>query len=195
MVFHIRHPLLLLLALANILMLLDTAVIAQEEIEEIDKEHAILDREQTIVDNSYTFFCDRIIDNEEDLSGVTIIFNGKTATAYSRVIHIANCAGDIDLVRDEIPNEEYLHRLQDHYDRLPPKFIKVSNTGKRTRKFVLFPQKKIICNLYIFRPIQYKNTYYILYYILFDRDYKIFYGISLDDDYNVIDYCTKSYPF
>ncbi len=166
----------------------------QKSQEEVDEEkHRIYEIEQKLIDNSYIFFCDRIIDSDSNLKEAAIIFDGNTATAYSRVIHVANCAGDIDLIRNVIPNREYLDRLQAHYDHLPPEYLKVSDISKRTRKFVLMPRKRVICELYIFRPIEYRNVYYILYYVLFEKELKILYGISLDDDYQVIDYCTKIY--
>jgi hypothetical protein len=151
--------------------------------------------EQKIVDNAYTFFCDKIIDNDKLLREATIIFEGKTATAYSRVIYVASCAGDIDLVGNEIPNKNYINDVQEHYDELLPSFIKVTKRGKRTKKFVLFKKNKVLVDLYIYRPIEYKHTHYILFYILFGRDCKIFYGISLDDEYTVIDYRTRNFTF
>lgn len=180
---------LLLLAVSAAFAQDESDTISQDESERIAREEL----EQTIVDNSYTYFCDRIIDNDEFLAEATIIFSGKTATAYSRVIYVANCAGDIDLIRNIIPNRDYINALQEHYDLLPPDYLKVTNTGKRTKKFVLLKKNKILVDLYIFRPIRYKDTYYILYYILFGRDFKIFYGISLDNDYQVIDYCSGVY--
>ena len=195
--FHLTDARIKIFSLCIVLLLSVSAVLAQEESDTISQEEseriAREEYEQKIVDNSFTFFCDRIIDNDEFLSEVTIIFGGKTATAYSRVVHVANCAGDIDLILNEIPNREYINRLQEHYDRLPPAYKKVSVKNKRTKKFVLLKKNRILVDLYIFRPIEYRNTYYILYYILFGKDFKIFYGISLDDDYQVIDYCTRSY--
>jgi len=149
--------------------------------------------EQEIVDNSYTFFCEQIIDSDENLTDVTIRFNGKTSTAYSRVIYVANCLGDIDLVTNQIPNRDYIYDLQEHYDKMPPHYIKVSDLDSRTKKFVFKKSNKILADLYIFRPIVYRDYHYILFYILFGKEFKIFYGIRLDEEHQVIDFCTKAY--
>jgi hypothetical protein len=191
-VSHIRHPSLVLLAVFIVLVSLVSAMVAGENQEEED-DHRIREVEKTLVNNSYIFFCDKIIDSDTSLAGATIVFEGKTTTAYSPVIYIADCAGDIDMVTNHIPNRDYINRLQAHYDELPPEYSEVTDMNKRTKKFVLLPGKKNICYLNIYRPIHYKGKYYVLFYILFEREQKLFYSFSLDDDFEVIDFCTKRY--
>ena len=149
--------------------------------------------EQKLVENSYNFFCERLIDSDTSLREATIIFEGKTVNVYSPVIYIADCAGDVDMVNNYIPDKDYINALQAHYEELPREYIEITEMNKRTKKFVLLPGKKVICYLHIYRPIHYKGKYYILYYILFEREQKLFYSISLDDDFQVIDFCKKIY--
>lgn len=191
-VFHIRHPSVVILAALVLLASLVSGMIANEMQDE-EEEHRIREVEQKLVKNSYNFFCERIIDSDTSLAGATILFEGKTTTAYSPVIYIADCAGDVDMVNNHIPNRDYINRLQAHYDQLPPDYSVVTDMNKRTKKCILIPGKKTICYLNIYRPIHYKGKYYILFYILFEREQKLFYSISLGDDYEVIDFCTKIY--
>jgi hypothetical protein len=196
-VLHIRLPSVRILATIACAVFWGSFVCAQEDAgQEEATEHKEVDIERKAVENSYAFFCSRIIDSDSSLAEATIIFNGRTASAYSRVIYIADCIGDIDLLSNYIPNEGYLERLQAHYDMLPPECHEVSHPGKRTKKFVLFPNRHDdLCNLYIYRPIEYRGTFYVLYYVLFKGEFKKIYGISLDDGLNVIDYCSKRYEF
>ncbi|MEE4257782.1 MAG: hypothetical protein V2I47_12155 [Bacteroidales bacterium] len=191
-IFHIRQPSAGILAFIAMLIFMVSVMLAQEEKEE-EEVHRVREVEQKLVDNSYVFFCDRIIESDTSLAGATIIFEGKTTPVYSPVIYVADCAGDIDMVKNRIPDRDYIDRLQEHYDRLPPEYREVTDIDKRTKKFVLFPGKKTICYLNIYRPIDYKGKYYVLYYILFEKEQKLFYSISLDDDYQVIDFCAKLY--
>ena len=191
-VYFIRHPSAEILAVFILLVFLVSGMLAQEEKED-EEAHRIREVEQKLVDNSYIFFCDRIIESDTSLAGATIIFEGKTTPVYSPVIYVADCKGDVDMVNNRIPDRDYIDRLQAHYDQLPLEFREVTDIDKRTKKFVLFPGKKTICYLNIYRPIDYKGKYYVLYYILFEKEQKLFYSISLDDDYQVIDFCAKLY--
>jgi len=191
-VFLIRHPSVEILAAIVLLVFLGYGMLAQEEKED-EEAHRVREVEQKLIDNSFIFFCDRIIDSDTSLAGATIIFEGKTTPVYSPVIYIADCAGDIDMVKNRIPNRDFIDRLQAHYDQLPLEYREITDVDKRTKKFVLFPGKKVICYLNIYRPIDYKGKYYVLYYILFEKEQKLFYSISLDEDYQVIDFCTKCY--
>jgi hypothetical protein len=189
---HIRLPSVVVLACFVLLISLVSGMFAGED-QDDDEGHRIREVEKKLVNNSYIFFCDKIIDTDTSLAGATILFEGKTTTAYSPVIYIADCAGDIDMVSNHIPNRDYINRLQAHYDELPPEYNEVTDLSKRTKKYVLLPGKKTICYLNIYRPIHYKGKYYVLFYILFEREQKLFYSISLDDDFEVIDFCTKRY--
>ena len=164
-----------------------------EEKAKEEEEHRVREIEQKLVDNSYLFFCDKIIDSDTSLADATIVFEGRTASAYSPVIYVADCTGDVDMVKNSIPNRDYIDRLQAHYDELPPEYREVTDHDKRTKKFILFPGKKVICYLNIYRPIDYKGKYYVLFYVLFEKEQKLFYSISLDDDYQVIDFCARFY--
>jgi len=195
-VSHIRHPSAGILVVFILLLSLASGIIAgenQDGEKEGEKEHRIREVEQTLVINSYNYFCEKIIDADTSLAGATILFEGKTTPVYSPVIYVADCAGDVDMVNNNIPDKDYINSLQAHYDELPPECSEVSETSKRTKKFVLVPGKKIICYLNIYRPIHYKGNYYILFYVLFEQEQELFYSISLDDDFEVIDYCMKSY--
>jgi len=200
-IFHIRQPSAAVLASITMLIFMVSGMLAQEQMkqkkDDAEKEeeemHRVREIEQKLVDNSYIFFCDRIIDSDTSLAEATILFEGKTASAYSPVIYVADCAGDADMVNNRIPNRDYIDRLQAHYDHLPPEYREVSDISKRTKKFILFPGKKEICYLNIYRPIDYKGKYYVLFYVLFEKEQKLFYSISLDDDYQVIDFCARCY--
>ena len=122
-VSYIRHPSVGILVVLFLLISLVSGIIAgerQEGEKDGEKEHRIREVEKTLVINSYNFFCEKIIDADTSLAGATILFEGKTTPVYSPVIYVADCAGDVDIVNNNIPDRDYIYTLQAHYDELPP---------------------------------------------------------------------------
>jgi hypothetical protein len=112
------------------------------------------------------FFCDNINSIIPGLEISNIRFSGKTKAAPSNVFNVADCIGEINLLKDSIPNKIFLDSLDQSFNTFNYPEIK---TGRKcfistNRLFDVF--NKSVYTLNLFNNIEYKgNTYVELYLI------------------------------
>lgn len=114
-----------------------------------------------------TYFCSNVAQIKKELADYNIRFKGHTTGKPSSIYKIADCIGDISLIKDSIPNEIELDSLtklneSKRYDIIatrPPQkcgFLK---------KRVFAPFNKRVFTLEVFNAVEYKGEYFVEFYL------------------------------
>lgn len=119
--------------------------------------------EQKAVD----YFCNNVTEIKKGLIDYNIRFKGVTNGNPSRVYKIADCVGDIRLIKDSIPNKIELDSLENCYESKVYKKISIELPEECSflKKNVFAPFNKRIYTLQVFNAIRYKENHYVELYL------------------------------
>lgn len=90
---------------------------------------------------AYQFFCSEL-NSKPIFKDRKIRFSGKTNSLSSRVYSIADGIGDISIIKDSIPNQNYLDSLDIYYKSIQHDIILLDNSflqkgSKRSSKYIM----------------------------------------------------------
>jgi len=149
--------------------------------------------DKVLTQKAITFFCENISIIDKDLSEQKIKFDRYSNGMASKVYDIAYCTGDIDLIRNEIPNKLELDSIEIHYsNKQCYQNISVEFCKSLLKKRIFAPFNKKIYKLYLYNPIEYNSFYFVEIYLINKRLNSEIIVIKFNKDLNVIDNCKKS---
>ncbi|WP_353334311.1 hypothetical protein [Bacteroides sedimenti] len=146
-----------------------------------------------VEESAVKYFCDNVLKKEARINQLKIQFNGATNGKPSNVYDVANCLEDINLLKDSIPNKEYLDSLERKYFQIKSNVIKISSKCERFSKRSLF--KRNYYRLYLYNAIEY-NEIYCVEFFLANKNYNTFTIIVfLDKKFVPMSYCIKAITY
>lgn len=113
------------------------------------------------------YFCHNVIRIKKNLTDYNIRFKGNTTGKSSDVYKVADCLGDISLIKDSISNKVELDNLAALNDLNENRIINTvqPNGCSFLKKKVFAPFNKRIYTLKIFNAIKYKERYFVELYL------------------------------
>lgn len=113
------------------------------------------------------YFCNNVTEIKQGLIDYNIRFKGVTTGKPSRVYKIADCVGDIQLIKDIIPNKIELDSLENYHESIEYEKISIELPEKCSflKKNVFAPFNKRVYTLQVFNSINYKGRYYVELYL------------------------------
>jgi hypothetical protein len=113
------------------------------------------------------YFCNNVTEIKQGLIDYNIRFKGVTTGKPSRVYKIADCVGDIRLIKDSIPNKIELDSLENYHEsKVYEKIsIELSEECSFLKRNVFAPFNKRIYTLQVFNAISYKENHYVELYL------------------------------
>lgn len=142
--------------------------------------------EQKAVD----YLCNNIADIKRETNIEVIVFSRKTHGISSFAFDIANCFGEINYLKDSIPNQTELDSIDKANSMLTFKTKPLKCFCSDTR---LNCEKKTKFILYVFESIKYKNANYVELYLKNKRSREVWIICLKFDETNtkIISRCLK----
>lgn len=114
-------------------------------------------------DKALSYFCNNISQVESKLIDYNIRFSGRTTGELSRVYNIAECLGEISLIKNDIPNELELDSLTAINTKVEKNVIALSKLPgcPFLKKRIFAPFNKRIYSLNVFNAVEYHGKYYV----------------------------------
>ncbi|HUX53332.1 MAG TPA: hypothetical protein VMV56_02840, partial [Williamwhitmania sp.] len=103
------------------------------------------------------YFCQNLNSIDKGLTDYNIRFNNYTNGVKSRIFDVADCEGDINLIKNLIPNRSYLDSLDCDSRSEVEKRQKILVDCKFLKKTIFAPFNKRIYTLYVFNAVEYKE--------------------------------------
>jgi hypothetical protein len=136
------------------------------------------------------YFCNNIAIIKEKVTTKPIRFSGYTLAKASNVYEIADCFGDIKLIKDSIPNKLELDSLKKVNDLVPQHKIKIKAKCSIFTKNIFSNFDRDIFTLYVFNGIEYHGYYYVQLFLFNKNQGNWTFAIRFDRKTNeAIDYC------
>lgn len=123
-------------------------------------------KSEVVAYKAIEYFCNNIDIIIPGLEISNIRFNGKTKAAPSNVYYIADCIGEINLLKDSIPNKVYIDSLDRAFRAINYPEIKIGKKCFKStnRLFDLF--NKSVYTLNLFNSVEYKGSIYVELYLI-----------------------------
>lgn len=108
------------------------------------------------------YFCNNLEDIKRETDIKEIVFDGKSQGIASSAFDIAYCLGEINYLKDSVPNQAML-------DSIDKANSKLSSKSKQLN--FCWPVTKLRCNrkskftLYVFESIRFNNAHYVELYL------------------------------
>lgn len=112
------------------------------------------------------YFCNNIDSIIPAMEISNIRFSGKTRAAPSNVFNIADCIGEINLLKDSIPNETFIDSLYRAFSTINYPEIKVGRMCFRSTNRFFGWFNKSIYTLNFFNSVEYKGITYVELYLI-----------------------------
>jgi len=136
------------------------------------------------------YFCNNIDSIIPNMDKSKIRFNGKTKGAPSSVFNIADCQGEINLLKDSMPNSYFLDSLYKVFSTFNYPKIKINKKCLKSNKFIF---NNSIYTLNLFNSIEYKHNRYVELYLINKKLQSYIIIIKFDDHSDkVTNYFIKS---
>lgn len=147
----------------------------------------------TIEEKAVKYFCDQVLTKETPINKLKIQFDGATNGKPSKVYDVANCLGDINLLKDSIPNRIYLDSLEQKLSQRKRTVIKISTRCEQLSKHSLF--KKSDYRLYLYNAIEYNGIYCVEFFLANKKNSTYTIVVSLDKNLVPLNYCIKAITY
>jgi hypothetical protein len=139
------------------------------------------------------YFCDNISNIKKGLSDNKIRFSGYTIGKVSNIYELADCIGDIELIKDSIPNVEVLDSLIELNERYQYEKIKIISSCPILNKHIYSPFNKNIYTLHLFHALEYNGYYYVQVFLINRNRQTWTLGVRFDkSSLDVVDHCLSS---
>ncbi len=107
------------------------------------------------------YFCNNIDSIIPSLEMSNIRFSGKTKAVPSSVFNIADCIGEINLLKDSIPNKVFIDSLDKILNTINYPEIKIGRKCFKSTNRIFDANNKSIYTLNLFNSIEYKGSTYV----------------------------------
>ncbi|WP_162428206.1 hypothetical protein [Pontibacter pudoricolor] len=140
------------------------------------------------------YLCENILKVDPNLTKHKIKFMSRTTGRPSKVYDIANCISDINVLKDSIPNEQFLDSLENYHK---------TNTSLNEQKGIdtnceFFKRRigfftKNFFAMSVYNAIQYKDSYFVEIFLVNEKMgmYKII-AIEFNEQGSVVSHCLKT---
>ncbi len=145
---------------------------------------------RNLEDKAVLYLCDSILKQDEQLSNIRINFKGCTNGKSSKIYDIADCIGDINLIKDSIPNRVYLDSLEREFTKKRYSKKRIANTCKKINYSTFF--RKSTYRMHLYHAIEYKNNYYVEIYLINKLHSTYTISIQFDKEFEIIGCFTSS---
>src|SRR5690606_28816999 len=105
--------------------------------------------------------CKNISTIKKGLAENKIRFTGYTIGKVSNVYELADCIGDIKLIKDSIPEVELLDSIKKLNAGYQLQKIKIEPSCPILKKRICAPFNKNVYTLHLFHALEYKGYYYV----------------------------------
>lgn len=143
------------------------------------------------------YFCQNVKDINKNLIDFNVRFNGKTTGKPSSLFNIADCLGDICLIKDSIPNKNELDSLSkaNKHKTYPVVSIGYPINCEFLKKHVFAPFNKRIYTLYVFNAVKYNESYYVELFLKNKNRSTWVVCIKFDESKNPVNHCSSFIVF
>lgn len=142
----------------------------------------------TFEETAVQYFCDQILKNDL-LANVKVRFNGSTNGKKSKVYDVADCFGDINLLKDSIPNNSFLDSLDKFNFNYPKKNLKIKLKCREFKNHCILNKNAFRLNVY--NAIEYKGNYCVEFFLVNRRLNTFTIVVNLDKNMEPLSYCIK----
>ncbi len=97
----------------------------------------------------------------DNTSGNNWRFSGKIKTTPSNVFNIADCIGEINLLKDSIPNKVFIDSLDRIFNTINYPEIKIGRKCFKSTNRIFDVFNKSVYTLNLFNSIEYKGSTYV----------------------------------
>lgn len=139
------------------------------------------------------YFCAHIGNIKKDFTYTKVKFNGYTTGKASNIYEIANCVGDIKLIKDSIPNGKVLDSIKMNYAEKQYRKMKVNSDCLALHNNASTLLEKDIYRLYLFHAIEYKGYYWVQIFLANKKQQSSTIAIRFDKiTGQIVDHCLSS---
>jgi hypothetical protein len=146
----------------------------------------IYGQKEILEEKALKYFCENINEIQEGITNYNLQFSGKTEGVAGSIFLIADCFGEISLIKNEIPNEAYLDSIYESNKKL-------SFVAKKVRYDCDFIKKHVFSKesykLRIFETVEYKNAYYVEIYLIDNQKNAWIFCVKFDRNKELAEHC------
>ncbi len=148
----------------------------------------------SLEEKAVVYFCNNIKQIKKSLIDYNIRFKWKTTGHHSSVYKIADCIGDISLIKGSIPNKTELNKQERLISSKTCNIINIPPVGgcNFLKKHVFAPFNKRIYTLQVFNAIEYKESYFVELYLANKNMQTWEIIVKFNQDGEFIEHCISS---
>lgn len=149
-------------------------------------------QERMLEEKALRYFCDNINNIQKGLTVYNFQFSGKTEGVASDIFDIADCIGEISLIKNEIPNEAYYDSINklNNQNRLPKKAIIIKCSFIKRITFRHYSYK-----LKVYNAITYDNAYYVEIFLVNKNRNSWVFCVKFNEDQEVEEHFLRFFSF
>ena len=148
---------------------------------------------QGLESKALNYFCNNISKIKKGIAENKIRFTSYTMGKPSNVYELADCRGDIKLIKDSIPNAALLDSLKKLNAGYQHQKIKIESSCPILKKRICSPFNKNIYTLHLFHALEYKGYYYVQIFLVNRNKQTWTLGVRFDKSTSdVVDHCLSS---
>ena len=155
--------------------------------------YAQITSHSTIEEKAVKYFCENVLTKETQINQLKIQFDGATNGKPSKVYDVANCLGDINLLKDSIPNKIYLDSLEQQLSQRKSSVIKINTRCELLSEHSLF--KNSDYRLYLYNAIEYNGIYCVEFFLANKKNSTYTIIVTLDKNSVPLNYCIKAITY
>lgn len=141
-------------------------------------------------EKAISYFCTDIIKEISVIENIDIVFKGYTNGHPAKVYDVADCLGDINLIKDSIPIRHILDDLEKKLSEMKFNKRKIDIPCDRFKKKVLL--KKDVFYMTVYESIQYKGSNIVEIFLLNrKRQMYVIVIVEFDDANQVSNFCIR----
>ena len=141
-------------------------------------------------EKAISYFCIDIIEQIPLLKDVDIVFKGHTNGRPARIYDVADCLGNINLIKDSIPNRKFLDNLENELSKIEFNKRKIDVTCNKFKKNVFL--KRDFYYMIVYESIRYNEREVVEIFLLNKkRQMYVVVVIEFDDCNQVSNFCTS----
>lgn len=106
-------------------------------------------------EKAVSYFCIDIIEQIPLIKDVDIVFKGHTNGRPARIYDVADCLGDINLIKDSIPKRKFLDNLEKELSEMEFNKRKIDVTCSKFKKNLFL--KRDFYSMIVYESIQYNE--------------------------------------
>lgn len=152
------------------------------------------EREGDVVEyKAIKYFCNNIDSIIPGLEISNMRFSGKTKASPSNVFNIADCIGEINLLKDSIPNETFIDSLDQAFSTINYPEIKIGRMCFRSTNWLFDLFNKSVYTLNLFNSVKYNGSTYVELYLINKKQRAYIVVLEFNDQTNnIISHFVKS---